>query len=425
MKRMARTEGTGVLRRLRGRLDADRRQGMALLMALIMIVLITAFITEFNYSARVKILGASHSRDDTKALFLARGGIRVYALLLVVGRQSANNQMIEGLLSQIGMSIDGAAMVCRSIPFLDTAMLRFLADAGGSVGDDDEGGILGLLGLGGDGEDGRGSIDLLAEDETTVRRGILDFEGDFKVDCADESSKIDVNGFANNAWIALPLQQHPTAQLLFGMFAPQEYDPLFEERLKMDRWELIGNIRDWIDADTVRSGLYGGDEDSLYDDYEPRYRSKNARLDSLAEVRMVHGVTDEVWETWKDAWSIHTQNFKVNVNAVNPTTIRALLRAFADPMVQDPQLDAAVLQLQVQQQLMGPSRNANDFINRVKGTGIALVPGLESTFRSLIATDSRIFRLTATGYVNDSTSTIESVLRVRRNSVRYLDYRER
>lgn len=416
----------GAMRRIRRTVEpGEGRKGMALLLALIMIVLITAFITEFNYSARVKILGAAHSRDDAKALFLARGGVRVYALLLVVGRQSTNNPMIEGLLSQVGLSIDGAAMVCRSVPFLDTAMLRFLADAGGSLNDEEEEGLLGLMGIGG-GDNDRGSIDELAEGQETIRRSILDFEGDFKVDCADESGKLDLNGFSNNSWMALPLEQHPTAQLLYGMFAPREYDPLFEERLKMDRWELIGNIRDWIDADTQRSGLYGGDEDGLYSDYEPRYRAKNAKLDSLAEVRMVHGVTDEVWETWKDVWSIHTQNFKINVNAVNVTTIRALLRAFTDPLFDDQALDAKMMEIMFSlKALPGPARNANDFVNRVKGAGIPLIPELESTLKGLVATDSRIFRLSATGYVNDSTSTIEAVMRVRRNSVRYLDYAER
>ena len=106
-------------------------------------------------------------------------------------------------------------------------------------------------------------------------------------------AKIDLNGFANTRWAALPITQHPTAQMIYGLLAPPEYDPLFEDRLKMDRWELIGNIRDWVDIDDQRSGIWGGDENSIYHNEEPRYRAKNAPFDSVGELRMVAGVSDE------------------------------------------------------------------------------------------------------------------------------------
>ena len=132
----------GVLRRIRAALDTpvlgqrhpgDQR-GMALLLALVLIVMITAFVAEFNYSARVKILSASHARDDTKAYYLAKSGIRTYGLVLVVGRQMTGQRMVLDMLASVGLSLDGAGMVCRSIPFLDTAMLRFLTGAAVCIG---------------------------------------------------------------------------------------------------------------------------------------------------------------------------------------------------------------------------------------------------------------------------------------------------
>ena len=406
---------------------------MALLMALIMVVLITAFITDFNYDARVKTLGSSHFRDDTRAWYLAKSGIRTYGLLLIFGRQIGRNSMIGSMLSSVGISMDGSAMVCKNLPFLDTAMLRLLTSMGGGMmSDEEEGGLLSLMGMGGGQEEGgegadvpvRGEMDETEEEGTTMRRKLLDFEGDYKVDCIDESSKIDLNGFANGAWAGLTLQQHPTALMLMGLFAPREYDPLFQDRLKMDRWELIGNLRDWVDGDSQRSGIMGGDEDALYDDFTPRYRSKNSRFDTIEEARRVAGVTDEVWSTFGSAWSVHTQNFKINVNAAEPHLLRAVLRAFTDPaIVPDSLLDQKLPEILVER-IFVPFRNGTDFIQRSKGKGLTFSPESEKAMKPLLTTSSRVFRLEATGYVNDSTSTIEAIVRVNSSGTRYLDWKE-
>ena len=227
---------------------------------------------------------------------------------------------------------------------------------------------------------------------------------------------------------ALPVDRHPTAQMIYGLISPPEYDPLFEERLKMDRWELIGNIKDWVDADGDRSGLWGGDEDGLYDDYEPRYRSKNSRFDSVEELRMVAGVTDEVWSTFGDHFSIHTRNYKINVNAAEAPVIRALIRAHTDPtLVLDQTLDNEIVPLLMAERafLPGPFRNSGDFINRVKAKGIVFTsPEVETSLKSLISTDSRVFRLRATGYVNESTRTIDATIRVGNSGVSYLEWKE-
>ncbi len=403
---------------------------MALLMGLIMVVLISAFVTDFNYSSRVGIITSTHYRDEVKATRLAQSGVRIYGMLLVLGRQVSKAPMVSGMLSSLGLNIDGASMVCKSIPFLDTAMLRYLTSIGnGMMSEQEEDGLLNLMGLpgGGEAKEGavpvRGSTDKNGDrDRPTVRRSLLDFEGDFKVECSDETSRIDLNGFASAAWAGLTLQQHPTALMLYGQMAGEEFDPLFEERLKMDRWELIGNIRDWIDVDSQRGGLWGGDEDALYDDYIPRYRSKNSRLDTLAEVRLVHGVTDEVWALFSPAWSIHTKNFRVNVNTASPQMIQAILRGFTDPLIVTDQLLAEKIPELMIERIFLPYTKANDFLARAKSKGIVFNQN-ESRIKPLLTTDSRVFRLTSTGYVNESTRRIEMIMRVSSGHYRGLSWR--
>ena len=238
--------GEGVLRRIRRALDTPvlgaprpgEERGMALLLAIVMIVMITAFVAEFNYSARTKIIGAYHARDDARSYYLAKSGTRLYGLLLIVGAQLDGNQMAAQILAMLPFQLDGAAMVCRSLPFLDTAMLKYLVGAGGSLDDQETEGLSDLFsGDGGEGEGSRGFIDESGDVATSgpPRRGLLDFEGDFKVECSDESARINLNGFGNQSWLSRTIDQHPIGQLMFGLMAPPEYDPLCEERLKIDR----------------------------------------------------------------------------------------------------------------------------------------------------------------------------------------------
>jgi general secretion pathway protein K len=421
-------------------------------MALLMVVLMTASVAEFNFSSRAKILGSAHARDDARAYYLAKSGIRVYSLLLGWGRALTQNPILQQLMPMLGMGQDGGpGLICKSLPMFDTAILRFLVGVdGGHMNETEEGGLLALMGMGGEeaspakpGEETpkpRGALDPDAP-EQGLRRNILDFPGDFRVECRDNAAGIDLNGFSNLGWQALPLEQHPVALMLYGILAPGEYDALFEERLKMDRWELIANIKDYIDLDKERSGRWGGDEDSLYDDFEPRGRAKNAKLETVAEARMIAGVTDEVWETFSPDWSVSTQNYKVNVNTAPAHILKGLVRAFADPTVMEVDLDRK-LQILTLERVIIPFANANDFIARLKSPTtrfpfppemlggvvpvILLQPALEQSMKSLILTDSNQFRLTATGYLGESERTIEALVRAARNGrVTVLDWKER
>ncbi len=431
-----------LLRRTAGQARDQGKKGVALLMALIMIVLMTAYISEFNYSARARILSAAHARDDMRALYLARSGIRVYMLLLSFGNQIAGNQFVQGMLSQFGMSLDGATMICKDLPFFDTAMLRFLVGAESMTSDEKEEGVMELLGMGGaDGEADQptsSSVNAIGmEDTPSLRRGLLDFEGDFKVECSDETSKIDINGLAEPSFFTVGLQQNPIALMLYGQMSPQEYDPLFEERLKIDRWELIANLKDYIDPDEQRSHTFGGDEGRQYDDFEPRYKPKDRLFDTVQEARMVAGVTDEVFATFGPGWSVHNRSYQVNVNTASPAIIRALVRAVSSPIMSDQMIDARMPPLMVERMII-PFTNAKQFTQRIQqpsmGSGAAPpVPGIMlnpdptvvERIEKLIRTKSDVFRMTSTGYIGDSARTMDVTIRMRRSTPRYLDWRER
>lgn len=88
----------------------------------------------------------------------------------------------------------------------------------------------------------------------------------------------------------------------------------------------LGNaIVDWIDADEETADG-GGGEDSVYG-YEGMagMLSKNSRFESLQEVRMVAGMTDEIWQKLEPLVTIYG-DAKMNLNTVDPKVMRAVMR---------------------------------------------------------------------------------------------------
>ena len=109
--------------------------------------------------------------------------------------------------------------------------------------------------------------------------------------------------------------------------------------------------------------------------------------------------------------------------------LRALIRAYTDPtLLTDQVLDNEVLPVLLVERsfLPGPFRSSSDFVSRLKAKNIAFIsPEAENQLKSQVSTDSRVFRLTSTGYINESTRTVDAVIRVNSNGVSYLEWKER
>jgi general secretion pathway protein K len=86
-----------------------------------------------------------------------------------------------------------------------------------------------------------------------------------------------------------------------------------------------------------------GDENSLYDRGEDRYRAKNARFDSLAELHLVAGVSDAFMAAFGARLTVYlSKNAKMNVNTLDPLELVRNALVMADPpgqpLLADPSL---------------------------------------------------------------------------------------
>ena len=417
--RLLRDEGSGDPRRqpakprspvTRRRAGLGRRRrgerGIALVMVLAMVVFLTAFIVEFSYQSRVQFLQGANYRDSVQAVYLAKSGVQIYTLFMVFCQQIASNPLVQQYAGQFGLDLGDK--LWQQLPFIDTAFLR--AALGGVMIDTEEFSLGSLES--GDlqfefDEATEERIDAAIErDSTALTRSFLGFEGDFRAEINDEDGKVNINALAD--FTGQDMRLSPSALAMYGMMADEAHDDMFELRNEFDRWELIANIKDFIDTDTVQSSMMGGYEDSLYSDADVwgrEFKPKNLKFDSLDEVQLVAGVSDEVYLTFGPHWTIYGNN-KVNITTCNPAVLYGLIRAFADYSVNDMLIQECVGEIQVMRMLN--MLTTESFMATIDAKGILLTD--RSALQGLIKTNSRHFTISSTGYVGDVEKTVEVVM---------------
>jgi general secretion pathway protein K len=206
--------------------------GVALVLTLIIVTLVAIIVLELNYLMRVDIHASANFRDGVRAYYLAKSGVNVAKELF--GR---NIQELEELKDAF---LTGAP---QTLP--------------------------------------------IGEDSASVR-------------VIDETGKINVNALVVQA-IAPQASAGAQTPQRPGRTQPREaqtVSPWIQvtqalfQRLGIDP-TLVGAVIDWIDVDDIPTGS-GGAESSYYRGLEKPFISRNGAMETIAELRLIKGFTDEV-----------------------------------------------------------------------------------------------------------------------------------
>ena len=383
-----------------------KRSGVALLVAITTVALLTVIATEITYISRMRLLTASNQRDRVQAYWLAKSGAGIYQLILTADKQLGKSDLI----AQFGLGDS----LWQVIPPINTGWMRMLFvndNAGTSVDEEDietfkkEGTV----------------SEKVAEESRSAGvfndRNFLDFAGDFSAEVIDMESKIDINQMGSEGE---NIQGSPTAQRIYALMSGEDNDFWFQER-NIDRWEIIGNLKDWIDADGYRSGGLGGQEDSLYANEDPPYLTKNAKFDTTDEIRLIDGWSGEVYEKFGDKLTIWS-NGKFNLNSFDEEMHRALIRSAALTQPSDATLDMcfagsgdSILSAWDIATFNSGSEYATFILNNC---GIEL----DKSKITNITKSSQVFEVTSTGMVGSSTVTITTIFDFSASSVGRVKY---
>jgi len=382
------------------RVGRGSRAGVALLLVVTSILLLTVLVTEIVHGATVRLRMAAQHRDEVAAEALAQTGVQLYRLILMASKQIGKNPMIQQVAPMLGINGDS---LWQMVPYFNTQLMRMVFVSEGDL-DEDEATAMMERGLTAEQEaESR-------EGGTRTRHAFLDFDGDFSASIQDEARFVYV-GDLKAATLGDLLELEATKQLQ-GLMSNEDDRSFFLEQ-GIEPLELIANLVDWTDADDTR--LYqGGQEDAPYQSLDSPYRPKNAPFDSLAEIRLVDGWhLDEVWDRVGRHVTIYGEG-KINVNSADSRVLQALLTAHADGTFSEQYIAEVTSEIMGFRGMSVTSggvhfSNGQHFRNFVQTQLSSPLP-LKDTIVNAVTTESTVFRIESTGEVGNARVQITAVI---------------
>jgi general secretion pathway protein K len=392
----------------RRRISRASQRGVALILVLGALTILTVMLTEAQDESAADFASALAARDQLVAEYSAKSAVNLSRLII------AAEPTIRGAVGPLLMLMNPSGGPPSQIPIWEHA-----DKALGAFND----------------QDGQKAFSALASIDTKLGKN-LGLEGaGFEVRIIDEDSKINVNAPARGDAVT----EMRLAAQLFGLMNGAQNDPLFSQRDAdgqfSDRSTICSAIIDWADPNQDQSvcdatsvtAQAAAPEDSFYSLLSRPYERKNAAYDSLEELRRVRGMSEDFWATFVDpdpdnpdkrvvsVWGQGT----VNVNTANPQIILALIcnpntgaveaRVCTDPAESTKLLMALSM---VRGVTLGAPifGSPKAFVSALKGKGMfgsimAMLPmepiqlKSEAEFIKAISTESKVFSVYATGYV--------------------------
>jgi len=413
------------------------RRGVALILVLTTLAILTAVGVDFSYSSRIDLRLAENVRDEMRAHFLARSGLNLARLMLHFQKQlDAASGQLAPALATLAPQIAGVLGGQRPPGAVPATPGGQAQGAGGQPGPGlgirlweivpVDSNVFGSLLSGGTPAEIQGADH---DKRREPRSQFGAFDGSYSVKVSDENTRINVAGLAG-----LSAQQLPAFLQLRALLQETKYDFIFDEedanRDRVRREDVLIALKDWVDEDERGSVLDPlnprapfaagfGDENGAYDRYTPRYKAKNDRFDSLDELYMVRGVNDRFMAAFGERLTVWLdKNARININTSDPLVMVTNIVAAAanpnDPRLSDPRLLATIMQeLQLRRMVSFFGLSVQDFIGTLTANGIAVRPELmQATNTNQFFTDtSDTFRIVATGRSGRIEKKITAVVR--------------
>lgn len=336
------------------------QKGVAILLAIFVMVIITYLVTEVTYETNVEYLVNSQSIHRLKAYYAARSGIEL-SLLRV--------QIYQKLKTQYGKMLGPQAKMLDLIWTFPLTWPPTLPSEASGV-----------------------DKDML---ETSLKESIMDSQ--FTMQISDEGSKIDLNDLGSPI---IKLRDLTKKQIL-GLFENAEQnDPDFRKKFPdLKAEELVNNIADWVDDD--KQSLNGGAEAQYYSEFESDKLPPNRAFRTMDELKMIPGMTDDVFEFLKPAITIYGAR-AINPNYASPEVLKSIDPTFTTKVVTE------ITARRSDPKKGGPFINKQDFWNFATQAGARVDTAVQDAL-PLVFDSVYNFRIKSIGLYKNSTREIEVI----------------
>ncbi|MFP2909014.1 general secretion pathway protein GspK [Pyxidicoccus sp. 3LFB2] len=434
----------------------QRSRGVALIIAVVSIAILTVIATDFAYNSRVDLQLAANQRDEVRAYYMARSGVALSRLLLRFQKQVDQTPIPNpaALLSQFlpQQAQQGGQQTPQPTSLniqlykmarVDCHMLKGLVKsedgAGGETApmtpaEDDENFKMD------DGEQDPAAMEVASQ---MTQRSFGGFEGCFLASISDEEEKLNVHRLMAGAGDA-----YPTMMRMLDMFNDKRFEFLWQRddanKVRPIPEDLVIALKDWADDDEVGSQINRmdptnpmlagfGDEGANYSRYEPSYEPKNARFDSVDELYRVHGMNDQVMSAFRDRLTVYPDiNRRPNINTDDPVMLGLAIMSVADqtrpdPRLQDPVfLNEVITRVRSAKMFSFFGMSVQDFVAVVESAGIPINPAVKANVAGnrLVGDKSQTFTIKSVGEAGSVQKTLTAVVRLDDTLGRLLYWRE-
>lgn len=429
---------------------SDRRsRGVAMIIAIVSIAILTVVATDFAYNSRVDLQLAANQRDEVRAYYLARSGIGLGRLLLRFQKQADNFKLPPGLNDIIGKIMGGGSptqpgqntpqptslnLQLWKMARVDCYMLQGLVKSEGG-----EGGEMAPLEAEeddpnfkmDDGEQDPAAREMAAQ---MKQRSFGGFEGCFLATITDEEEKLNVYRLTSGA-----SEQLATGLQLMSMMGDKRFEFLWERddanKVRSTPQDVLLALKDWSDEDETGSAFAPtqpaapfpsgfSDEGANYSRYDPSYEVKNARFDSVDELYRVHGVNDQFMAAFRDRLTVYPdRNRKLNINSDDPVMLGLAIMSVADPVRPDPRLQDPVFlnelitRIRTARMFSFFGMSVQDFVAVVQSAGVAVNSQFGTTNTSSagnlpLSDKTQTFTIKSVGEAGSVQKTLTAVVRL-------------
>lgn len=405
-----------------------KQKGVALLIVLSTIMLLSALVVEFAYQSNVTYNISMNEEERMKAYYLALSAINFSRVVIKYNKEA--QAMVAQAAQKLGRNIQVQPLY-KMIP-INTALIRGLIQASGTEGEaaaspenSEEEKAPNPM------ETAKQSLSAI---NTKSAESFLNFEGDFVADIESLDGKIPLNAF----YLLTPTQPEydRLKYTLMFLLRQKPYEALLKDKVK-DSQDLANRIADYIDKnDSVNEfgGSERGGEISAY--AGTSLKAKNAKAFTVDELIFVPGMTDDILQQLKKDVTVYKSDYKINACLASDELLKAMILAFSQNRT-----DMEALREENQERLKNavtkvkekcPDTAAmgsalNEVLGVTAGSGSSVPPTVSpppgggpppppsggtstGTFTGMITNEENIFRIEASGTLGNAEVKIVNVL---------------
>ncbi len=282
----------------------QRRRGVAIIVAVMIISLMMVFTADMIVSSQVNLELVTAARDNIVAEYLSKSGYNLALFLLSIDygidlfKQSQMKTPPQDGLSDIWSMVNDIPIGAETVEMLTSMQEMF---------------------------------NLSAISDSDVMAQLQLFQGEFTITVSDEAAKINVNYCAAGGVTTQCKQMRAMLTELFN--CPIEKSYLDAKNVNPDT--LIAKIKDWVDSDSradPKSGL--SDESDPYQRLNPSYKTKNSQFDTLAELKLIDEWDDDLHAVFSPYLTVYpfkklgsdtSDRARININTVSRELLACLV----------------------------------------------------------------------------------------------------